>query len=71
MKNHDKYIKNAMRYYEDGMPIDEAVDKAIAVDLLGEDLIDRIGEDGPAVINFTRIVNNYLNLRLKLNEHSN
>lgn len=62
MKDHDKYIKNVIRYYEDGMPIDEAIDKAIAIDYLGEDLIQNAGEDTQTLLGFVKVINNYINL---------
>ena len=61
MDNEKKYIKNFLKYSKE-MDLLSAIDKAIAVDLLGESFIEKLGADQKEVISFAVIVNNYLKL---------
>ena len=44
MDNEKKYIKNFLKYSKE-MDLSSAIDKAIAVDLLGESFIEKLGAD--------------------------
>lgn len=68
MKNHDIYLENCLEYSSEGMDISSACDKAIAVDYLGEEFINGLGDNTAAVIHFVKIVHNYMVMEEKLKE---
>lgn len=69
MKTSDrKYIKNVFKYRKKGASLGEAVDKALAVEIVGERVIKRAGVDSDKVIKFVNIARNYMALNNKLAE---
>ena len=69
MRNKEEYLKNFMKYHkEDGLSLDEAIDKAMAVEWVGEKFIEDVGEDAPQVINFINISRKYTVLDKQIKE---
>lgn len=71
MRNREEYLKNTMKYFQEGMDIVSACDRAIAVDYLGEEFINGLGEDAPQVINFINIIQRYVVLDEQLKLENN
>lgn len=69
MKTSDsKYVKNVFKYRKKGASLDDSVDKALAVEIVGEKVIKCAGVDSDKVIKFVNIARNYVALNHKLAE---
>ena len=61
--NKKAYLKNVLDFHKEGLSLDDAINKAIAVEYIGRKLVKQLGQDEKQVCQFIKIVNNYINLK--------
>ena len=61
--NKKAYLKNVLDFHKEGLSLDDAINKAIAVEYIGRKLVNQLGQDEKQVCQFIKIVNNYINLK--------